>query len=65
MPTWGATKRRLFTTRTCAKASKRGISIEAACLTVLGPDPVGKSYALTAVDCPGHNSFLDDAVVAL
>ena len=52
-------------TDTLKSEQERQMSLVSTPLTVLLPDTRGKTYCVTAVDCPGHPNFHDESVAAL
>lgn len=52
-------------TDTLKSEQERQMSLQSTPLTVLLPDTRGKTYCLTAIDCPGHPNFHGESVAAL
>ncbi|GKY98863.1 hypothetical protein MPSEU_000842300 [Mayamaea pseudoterrestris] len=52
-------------TDTLLSEQDRQMSLKCTPVTFLSPDLRGKSYCLTALDCPGHTNFHDESVAAL
>lgn len=50
---------------TLKSEQERMMSLVCAPITTLLPDTRGKTYCITAIDCPGHPQFHDESVAAL